>query len=124
MPRRRTQAISTEERSIGRRLKEIREARNLTQVELAEKLGLDQTLISAYETGRVRMHAALVADLARMLRTTTDEILGLKKARHDGLVKSRGLRKRLAAMDRLPSRDLRALLQTIDRFLRPSDTLH
>lgn len=120
MPRRRTSGITADEKAIGRRLREIREARDVTQVKLAEKLGVDQTLISSYERGRVRMHAALVVEIARVLKTSTDEMLGLKKAKHDGLIKSRGLRKRLASIDRLPPRDLRALLDTIDRYLKAS----
>jgi transcriptional regulator with XRE-family HTH domain len=120
LPRRRISGLTADEKGIGRRLREIREARDVTQVELAKKLGVDQTLVSSYERGRVRMHAAAVAEIARVLKTSTDEILGLKKAEHNGLIKSRGLRKRLASIDRLPPRDLRALLDTIDRFLKAS----
>ncbi len=120
LPRRRISGLTAEEKAIGRRLREIREARDVTQVELAHKLGVDQTLVSSYERGRVRMHAAVVAEIAHILKTSTDEILGLKKTKHNGLIKSRGLRKRLASIDRLPPRDLRALLDTIDRFLKAS----
>jgi len=120
VPRRCISGLTTDEKAIGRRMREIRETRDVTQVELARKLGVDQTLVSSYERGRVRMHAAVVVQIARTLKTSTDKILGLKKAKRDGLIKSRGLRKRLASIDRLPPRDLRALLDTIDRFLKAS----
>jgi transcriptional regulator with XRE-family HTH domain len=113
-------AIGTEEKEIGRRLREAREREDLTQVQLAERLGLDQTLISAYERGTIRIHAAIIAACAKVLKTSSDEILGLKKTHSNGRVKSLGLRRRLKHMDRLPRTDLRALLQTIDRFLRAS----
>ena len=120
MPRRRMRAIGADEKEIGRRLKDARERQDLTQVELAEKLGLDQTLVSAYERGAIRIHAALIAAFAKALKKSSDEILGLKKLRSNGRVKSLGLRRRLKRMDSLPPPDLRALLQTVDRFLKAS----
>ena len=120
MPRRRVPAIGESEREIGRRLKEARERQDLTQVELAEKTGLDQTLISAYERGTIRIHAALIVAFAKALKTSSDEMLGLKKMRSNGHVRSLGLRRRLKQMDGLPPSDLRALLQTVDRFLKAS----
>jgi len=116
--------LTVDEKAIGQRLREVRESRNLTQVKLADKLGLDQTLISAYERGAIRMHAALLATFAKTLRASSDEILGLEKARHNGTVKSRGLRRRLPDIDRLPARDLKTLLQTIDTFLKASRATH
>ena len=120
MPRRRMRSIGADEKEIGRRLREAREHQNLTQAELAAKLGLDQTLVSAYERGTIRIHAALIASFARVLKISTDEVLGLKSVRANGHVKSLGLRRRLKQMDSLPPGDLRALLQTVDRFLKAS----
>lgn len=123
MPRRRASAaVTVDEQAIGQRLREIRERRNLTQVQLAEKLGLDQTLISAYERGKIRMHAGLIAALAKTLRVSADDLLGLKQSKQNGAIKSRGLRKRAPEIDRLPPRELRTLLQTIDQFLRAART--
>jgi transcriptional regulator with XRE-family HTH domain len=123
VPRRRAPQIGTEEKEIGRRLRQARERLGLTQVKLAELLGLDQTLISAYERGAIRIHAALIATFAKALKTSADEVLGLKRTRTNGHVRSLGLRRRLQRMDRLPPADLRALLQTVDRFLRASTDL-
>lgn len=120
MPRRRMPTIGADEKGIGLRIKQARERQELTQVELAKKLGLDQTLVSAYERGTVRIHAAMIAAFAKTLKTSADEILGLKKTRSNGHVRSLGLRRRLKRMDGLPAADLRALLQTVDRFLRAS----
>ena len=41
---------------FGNRLKEIRKRRGLSQVELARRLGLHQSLISQYECGYLRLH--------------------------------------------------------------------
>lgn len=119
MPRRRPIRARVNEVEIGKRLRELRERRDLTQVQLAVKLGIDQTLLSGYERGTIRMHAALVAAIAKTLNASADEILGLKATKTNG-IKSRGILKRLPDMDQLPTRELQTLLKTIDTFLKAS----
>jgi transcriptional regulator with XRE-family HTH domain len=118
LPRRRPHVAPVDEKTIGRRLRELRQLRGLTQVELAERLGLDQTLISGYERGTVRMHGALIAAFAKALRSSADEILGLQKPKRNGIVRHRGLLRRLPKIDQLSPRDLDTLLKTIDQFIK------
>jgi transcriptional regulator with XRE-family HTH domain len=77
-----------DEKTISRRLAEIRRSRGLTQVELAAKLGLNQPLVSQYERGDIRMHASLVAAFAKALRVSSDELLGLQPSKRNGLPKT------------------------------------
>jgi transcriptional regulator with XRE-family HTH domain len=107
-----------DEQTIARRLRELRKRRGLTQVELAAKVGIDQTLLSTYERGTVRIHGAMVAALAKALRTTTDEVLGMKESKENGAIKDRRFLRRLEQIDRLPRRKKDALLTTIDAFLK------
>lgn len=118
MPRLGNYVAPVDEKTIARKLRELRTRRGMTQVELAEKVGIDQTLLSTYERGTVRLHAAMVAALAKALRTTTDELLGLKEPKDTGLVKDRRFLRRLEQIDRLPRRKKDALLTTIDAFLK------
>jgi transcriptional regulator with XRE-family HTH domain len=61
---------------IGERLRVVRKKHGLTQVELAARLGVSQTAISDYESGRTKpRHEKLVA-LASVLGTSTDELVG------------------------------------------------
>jgi len=98
-------------------LKEIRKRRGKTQTELAKVLGIDQSLVSAYERGAVRPNGPILAALARLLRTSADEILGLKDIKEDGTVKDRRFIRRLERIEKLPKRAKQALLKTIDTFL-------
>lgn len=109
-----------DEQTIARRLRELRKRRGLTQVELAKRVGIDQTLLSTYERGTVRLHGAMVAALAKALRSTSDEILGLKESKENGHMKDRRFLRRLEQIDRLPRRKKDALLTTIDAFLKNS----
>lgn len=85
---------------------------------MAEALGVDQSLVSAYERGAVRPHAPMLAALAELLRTSADEILGLKESKENGLIRDRRFLRRLEQIDRLPRRKKDALLTTIDAFLK------
>ena len=116
MPRVGSYISPVDEKTIARRLKEIRTRRGKTQAELATILGVDQTLVSAYERGAVRLHGAIVAAFAKALRTSADEILGLKDQK-DGIFGDRRFIRRLEKIEKLPKRAKQALLKTIDTYL-------
>ena len=61
-------------KAIGRRLREFRNRRALSQAKLAELVGVTQTLVSDYEVGRLRLHAGLVMRFAKALHVTADEL--------------------------------------------------
>ncbi|MDZ4801024.1 MAG: helix-turn-helix transcriptional regulator [Bryobacteraceae bacterium] len=66
--------------SLGRRLARLRKERGFTQVELAEKIGIKQTLVTDYETDRLRLTAELVVRFALALDVSMDELLHTKAA--------------------------------------------
>jgi transcriptional regulator with XRE-family HTH domain len=122
MPRPRTPAVEVpvDEKVIGERLRELRKRQGMSQAELAAELGLNQTAVSDYETGAARIHAAMLAALARVLRTSADEILGLsptRTARAASPAPDRRFLRRLERLHQLSRRDQQALLGTIDAFL-------
>lgn len=74
--------------------------------------------MSEYESGQTRIHGALVAAFAKVLRVSADEILGMREPKENGLMKDRRFLRRLEQIDRLPRRKKDALLTTIDAFLK------
>lgn len=109
-------ATATEE-TIGQRLARLRRERGLTQVDLAQRLGVAQPVVSDYERGELRLHGELIIKLSDILGVSSEEILGLKKTPSNGALRNRRLLQRLQRIERLPRRDQQALLRTIDRFL-------
>ena len=59
----------------GRRLRELRERSQLTQVQLAERCGFDQGQVSNWEAGRKGMTATTAILLAGALNATTEQLL-------------------------------------------------
>jgi transcriptional regulator with XRE-family HTH domain len=56
-------------------LKKIREARNITKIELSDKIGVPQSTIASWETGRAYPRAEKLPDIAKALGCTIDELL-------------------------------------------------
>lgn len=61
--------------TFSSRLKEIRESRNMTQDDLAEKIGTNRVTISRYEAGTVQPSGARVAEMASVLGVTIDYLM-------------------------------------------------
>ncbi len=61
------------------RLKTLRIQNNLTQEQLAHRLGLTKSVISAYETGsRMPSYDTLIT-ISRIFKVTTDYLLGVER---------------------------------------------
>jgi len=109
--------------SQGARLQRLRKEKGYTQVELAEKIGLTQNLISAYECDRLRLSAEMVVRFAQALLVSADELLGLAQAAAPKEKQpSRRVLRRLQRIEALSKRDQEALLRTIDAFLSKTRT--
>lgn len=102
---------------VGQRIRALRDARGITQVELAKTLAIDQSNVSAIERGVRGLTVHQTLKLARALGVSTDEILSGATTRDDGSIDRRFLR-RLQKVGHLPKRDQQALLRTIDAFLK------
>ena len=114
----RSKADKARDAALGRRIAALRRERGYTQVELADSLGTTQGIVSDYECGKLRPHADMIVRLAKALRVSTDEMLGVKPAAKNGAAVSRRVLRRLQAIDGLPKRDQDALFRTIDAFLQ------
>jgi transcriptional regulator with XRE-family HTH domain len=104
--------------AFGKRLARIRKEKGFTQVELAEKLGSIQTIISDYERGKSRPHADMITSIAIALDISADELLGLPSSHAAKTpLPNRRILRRVQLIERLPKRDQDALMRTIDAFL-------
>lgn len=109
-----------EDSSFGPRLTAIRRARGLTQVQLAGLAGTTQRSISYYENDDGIPPAAAVIALARALKVSADELLGLKPPRvervHDD-PETKRLWKRFQMMTALPEKDRRAVVRLVNSLV-------
>lgn len=101
------------------RLARLRKERGWTQVELAERVGITQRLLSDYECGRLRLNGDMIVRLVNALEVTADELLQPVTKKH-ALRRKPSLRvlRRLEKIEKLPAHQQSTLLKTIDTFLR------
>ena len=102
---------------FGARLAALRQAKGLTQVELGDAIGVSQRVIAYYEADGAQPPGAILVDLARTLKVTADELLGLKAVREPTSPKTARLLKRLRRIEELPPADQRAVLKLVDAML-------
>ncbi|MBR6552528.1 MAG: helix-turn-helix transcriptional regulator, partial [Clostridia bacterium] len=60
---------------IGQFIKECRNKNNLTQIQLAEKLGITDRAVSKWENGRAMPDSAIMLDLCKELKITVNDLL-------------------------------------------------
>ncbi|MBE6599198.1 MAG: helix-turn-helix transcriptional regulator [Ruminococcaceae bacterium] len=59
------------------RIKELREDRDLRQIDVAEKTGIDQRTLSNYETGKTNPDSYAIIRLAAFYGVSCDYLLGV-----------------------------------------------
>ena len=111
------QKTPVHDEEIGLRLKELRKQRGLSQAEVANEIGVHQSLVSEYERGTVRVPGTVVAAFAGILRTSADVLLGLKPTKEKKTPNERRFIRRLERIEKLPRRAKDALLKTLDTYL-------
>ena len=101
---------------FSERLTRIRKAAGLTQVELAQHLGISQRVVAYYENETSYPPTHLLPALAKVLGVTTDQLLGVEKVKE---VKRRDtrLRKRIEDVEKLPDDKRKQIVQYLDTFL-------
>ena len=103
--------------SFGQRLARLRKARGLTQRDLAPKLGISQRVLAYYEAQTDRPPSHLLGALSKILRCSTDELLGVERIHTEDAPVSPRFWRRLRRSEQLPPADRRAVLQFIDALI-------
>jgi len=101
--------------NIGKRIAYFRKKRGLTQQELADKIGIDRTVIANYELSRARIYDEIIARLAVALKISADVILGIKDSttpKNDNPTLK--VMKRMRKIEELPASKQKIILRNID----------
>lgn len=120
MPRRHKPQVQPGEEPFGTRLARLRKARGLTQVQLAERVGISQPLLSYYEHESQSVPPGLLARFADALEATLEELVLGTKRRQPTVpqrVRHSRLAKRLHELESLPEADQKAILRILESLL-------
>ena len=103
--------------TLGDRVARIRKERGFTQVELAAKVGIIQSIVSAIEKGTLKLSAEMASRFAVALEVSTDELLMPSKKRRKPPVTSRKVLRRVEQIETLPMHHQQAVLRSLDMML-------
>ncbi len=115
-------AISANERAfftrLGARVAELRKLVGITQVQMADTLGVSQQTINSYEVGRRRIPVSALHALARALGVALEELIGAEA----GAAKKRGpapkLQQQIERIQQLPRTQQKFVMQMLDTVLQ------
>lgn len=106
--------------NFAQRLKELRNARNLTQTRLAELMTISPRVYSRWETGDVTPHFDTIVRLADTLGVSLDELAGRKEVVSETTIRNHELNRLCRKVDQLPDEDQRALVVVLDSVVKRS----
>jgi transcriptional regulator with XRE-family HTH domain len=119
MPKRpNSPSVDSGNETSGQRLARLRKEHGYTQVELAKKLGIIQSLVSDYETDRLRLPSELAVRIAVALDITTDELLRPQPRKSPRKKPSLKIVRRMEEIEKLPPRQQAIVLSALDSILR------
>jgi transcriptional regulator with XRE-family HTH domain len=109
--------LDTGKETPGQRITRIRKERGFTQIELAERIGIIQTLVCDYEKDRLRLSAEMAVRFAMALEISVDQLLRPSSSATVARQPSRKLLRRMEKIEKLPATQQSLLLKTIDMFI-------
>lgn len=88
--------------AFGDNLKRLRQEHNLTQEELAEKVGISKSSVSYYEHSKKTPAPSLVAQFSEIFNVSMDVLMGVDKPLRDQSIDVSGLTpKEIKALENL-----------------------
>jgi len=105
--------------SLADRIQLLRKQKGLTQVELADKIGVSKSQYIRYETKDVQPPANIINKLADALGTAVDYLIsGDKTEKAKALLKNSELIQRFKEVDSLPEEEQGVLIKIISAYVR------
>lgn len=96
-------------------MRECREAKGLSQQQLAKLMGTSYTVVGKYERGEMLPSIEVAKNIARLLGTTVGYLLG--EAEQENALKDPDMLRRLNDIAALPNEDRVHILYAIDNLL-------
>ena len=102
---------------LGARIAQARKAQNLTQQQIADRLGIAQQTYAGYEVGHTRIPASMLPPLAQDLGVALDELMGLNEHLRAKPGPASKLQKQFERINQLPRTKQRFFSEVLDGLL-------
>ncbi len=102
---------------LGRQIATLRNAQQLTQLQLAEILGISQQYVQAFEAGRRKVPSSMLPTLAQLFGVSLEELVGMPTPKN-----KRGptpkLQRQIERIQKLPRTKQRFVMEMLDTVLQ------
>lgn len=116
-----TVALSKEEKAffaqLGARIAQLRKTQGITQVQLADVLGVSQQTITAYEVGRRRIQVSSLPVIAKTLGVAVEELVGPEPKATAKRGPAPKLQQQMDRIAKLPRNRQRFVMDVLDSML-------
>jgi transcriptional regulator with XRE-family HTH domain len=108
--------------TLGERIKRLRQERNWSQTQLAQKLGLHQKQLSGYERNIHTPSVEVLIRVAELLDVSLDYLAfeNREDTRSANQIADRDLLSKMEEVDKLPDIDKNAIKAVLDSFILKS----
>jgi transcriptional regulator with XRE-family HTH domain len=104
-------------KSVNERIKQLRVDNNLTQSELADKVGLSYVQIGRYEKGKSNPSSDVLQKLANVLNTSTDYLMNGKTEQVEAQLTDKELIKQFIEVEKLNPDEKNLVKTFLDAFI-------
>jgi transcriptional regulator with XRE-family HTH domain len=105
-------------KQLGARIAALRKDQGMTQVQLAEALGLSQQMVASYEVGRRRAPVSLLPQIAQTLAVSLEELIGQKDLQPAKRGPAPKLQQQIERIQQLPRSKQRFVIEMLDTVLQ------
>jgi transcriptional regulator with XRE-family HTH domain len=105
-------------KQLGARIAALRKDQGMTQVQLAEALGLSQQMVASYEVGRRRAPVSLLPQIAQTLAVSLEDLIGQKDLQPAKRGPAPKLRQQIERIQQLPRSKQRFVIEMLDTVLQ------
>ncbi|MBS1951253.1 MAG: helix-turn-helix transcriptional regulator [Bacteroidetes bacterium] len=102
--------------TFGKKLRERRETKEISQAELARQLGAHHSIIGRYERDEVKPTIDVVKKMAKILDTTVGYLLG--ESSSNEVLKDPVMLKRLNDINSFPEEERKYILYALDALIK------
>ena len=102
--------------TFGKKLRECREAKGLSQKELAKLLNTSYSVIGKYERDEMQPSIEAAKKIAKLVSTTVGYLLG--ETEEENILKDPEMLKRLNEIEKMDNEDKGSILKVLDGFIK------
>jgi transcriptional regulator with XRE-family HTH domain len=108
-------------KQLGAKIASLRKEQQITQVQLAEILGISQQYMQAFEAGRRKVPSSMLPTLAEVLAVSVEELIGIAPTNGKKRGPAPKLLKQVEQISQLPKSKQKFVMDMLDTVIQQAE---